>query len=152
MNDPVSITKLGIAVITASAAVPAAVEAIERTERLVLGVPESVLLVAIVGTLIGVLLLPEKDTDRITPDTNLVGRFARARQMTIRVVALGGVLLAYAFVAAWLITLAPLWFESMAGAPQLPLAGISGVLVRKLLPNYVRLVERVTGAIGGKAQ
>jgi hypothetical protein len=29
------------------------------------------------------------------------------------------------------------------------LAGLSGVLIRRLLPGYVRMVEKATGAIGG---
>lgn len=151
MTDAVSTAKILAASIAAAGAVPAAVDAIQKVERSILGVPQSVLLVAIVGTLIGVLLLPEKEADRITPDEHLVGRWARFQQMAVRTLSLGVVLLGYAFVAAWVIALAATWFPSLAGAPQLPLAGISGVLIRRLLPNYLKVAERVTGAIGGKA-
>lgn len=151
MTDAVSTAKILAAGIAAAGAVPAAVDAIQNVERSILGVPQSVLLVAIVGTLIGVLLLPEKEADRITPDEHLVGHWARFQQMAVRTLSLGVVLLGYAFVAAWVIAVAATWFPSLAGAPQLPLAGISGVLIRRLLPNYLKVAERVTGAIGGKA-
>lgn len=150
MSDPVNVAKLMAGGIAAGGAVPAAVDAIEKMERIVLGIPQSVLLVAVVGTLIGVLLLPEKDADRITPDDHLVGRIQRAQQMAVRIMALAIFVLAFALVAGWVVMLATWLWPSLAGAPQLPLAGISGVVIRKMLPQYVKLIERVTGAAGGK--
>ncbi|WP_254051320.1 hypothetical protein [Stenotrophomonas sp. SAU14A_NAIMI4_5] len=69
-------------------------------------------------------------------------------QTAARWVALGVAVVAYAFVAAWIIAIAGCIWDKLAGAPQLPLAGLSSVLIRRLLRSYVRLVEKATGAIG----
>lgn len=148
VTDPVNLTKALVGGITAIGAVPAAVEAIERAERLVLGIPQSVLLCAFVGVLVGVLLLPEREADRVTPDSDLFGRGPRLWQMSLRVALLAVLLLAYAFVAAWLVEIAAHFMPSLGGAPQLPMAGISGVLVRRMLPRYLQIVERATTPAG----
>ncbi|MEN5117491.1 hypothetical protein ABE488_09185 [Luteimonas sp. TWI662] len=145
MNDSgLQLLKAAVGGAAAVGAMPAAMEAAHRAERIIAGVPESVLLCAIVGVLVGVLLLPEREADRVTPDASLNGSVARARQMALRLIALGVLLLAYAFVAAWVVSLLPYLMPSLAGAPQLPLAGISGVVVRRLLPFYLQFVERGT--------
>ena len=152
MTDAVNAAKLFAGTLAAVGAIPGAVDAVQNAERLILGAPQSVLFVAFTGTLIGVLLLPEKETDRITPDDHLEGRWPRALQMAKRIAALALFVVSYTFVAAWIVVLAAHWFPSLTGAPQLPLAGISGVLIRRMLPNYLRVAERVTGAVGGKPQ
>lgn len=101
------------------------------------------------GALIGVLLLPEKDAERVAADAGR-RRGHRLLQTVARWLALGVAVVAYAIVAAWVIAVAASIFTSLAGAPQLPLAGLSGVMIRRLLPGYVRLVEKATGAIGGE--
>lgn len=140
--------KLTVGTFTAVVVAPAAADALKHAERVILGVPQSVLLVAIAGALIGVLLLPEKDAGRTTADDG-GSRTSRALQWTARMAALAAAVAGYGLVAAWAIAVAATWFPSLAGAPQLPLAGISGVMIRRLLPSYLRVVERVTGAIGG---
>lgn len=150
MTEPVSTLKLIVGTFTAVVVAPAAADSIMRAERMILGVPQSVLLVAVAGALIGVLLLPEREADRLSADTSRQPGH-RALQLLARLCALAAAVIGYALIAAWLIAVAATWFPSLAGAPQLPLAGISGVLIRRMLPSYLNVVERVTGAIGARA-
>lgn len=148
MTEPVSTLKVIVGTFTAAVVAPATADALRQAERIILGVPQSTLLVAIAGALIGVLLLPDKDTDRVSADASR-SRGHRWFQTAARLLALGVAVIAYAIVAAWLIAVAATWFPSLAGAPQLPLAGLSGVVIRRMLPGYLKVVERVTGNIGG---
>ena len=66
MTEPMSTLKTAVGMFTAAVVAPATADALREAERIILGVPQSVLLVAIAGALIGVLLLPEKDTDRVS--------------------------------------------------------------------------------------
>lgn len=145
-----SLTKLIAGGLAAGAAVPAAADAINHAEQIlpIIGVSTSVLLVAIAGALIGVVLLPERDTNRVKPAAHLK-RAPRALQLAVRLAAIFTVVLAYAVVAAWLVALASSWFPMFKGSPELPLAGISGLVIRRMLPGYLKVLERVTGGIGG---
>lgn len=150
MTDAVSLTKLIAGGLAAGAAVPAAADAISKAEHVlpIIGVSTSVLFVAITGALIGVILLPERDTDRVKPSAHLK-RAPKAAQLAVRLAAIFGVVLAYAVLAAWLVALAATWFPLLKGSPEVPLAGISGVVIRRMLPGYLKVLERVTGGIGG---
>ncbi len=149
MSEPVSTLKTIVGTFTAAVVAPATADTLRAAERMILGVPQSVLLVAIAGALIGVLLLPEKDADRVAADASRT-RGHRWFQTAARMLALGLAVISYAIVAAWLIAVAATWFPSLAGAPQLPLAGLSGVVIRRMLPGYLKVVERITGNIGGE--
>ncbi|MDX5515841.1 hypothetical protein [Stenotrophomonas sp. RG-453] len=144
-----STLKTIVGTFTAAVVAPATADALRAAERMILGVPQSVLLVAIAGALIGVLLLPEKDADRVAADASRT-RGHRWFQTAARMLALGLAVISYAIVAAWLIAVAATWFPSLTGAPQLPLAGLSGVVIRRMLPGYLKVVERITGNIGGE--
>nr|WP_312392948.1 hypothetical protein [Stenotrophomonas geniculata] len=147
MTEPVSTLKTIVGTFTAAVVAPATADAPREAERVILGVPQSVLMVAMAGALIGVLLLPEKDAERVAADASR-RRGHRLLQTAARWAALAVAVVAYAIVAAWVIAVAASIWPALAGAP-LPLAGLSGVLIRRLLPGYVRMVERATGAIGG---
>jgi len=148
VSEPVSTLKTVVGTFTAAVVGPATADALRQAERVILGVPQSVLLVAIAGALIGVLLLPEKDAERVSADAARP-RGRRWFQSVARLLALAVAVIGYAILAAWVIAVAAAVFPSLAGAPQLPLAGISGVVIRRMLPSYLKLVERVTGANGG---
>ncbi|KAF1016196.1 MAG: hypothetical protein GAK31_01685 [Stenotrophomonas maltophilia] len=148
MTEPVSALKTAIGTFIAAVVAPAAADALHEAERIILGVPQSVLLAAIAGALIGVLLLPEKDADRVAADSSRT-RGHRWFQTATRLLALGVAVIAYAIVAAWVIAVAATIWPPLSGAPQLPLAGLSGVVIRRLLPGYLKMVERVTGNFGG---
>lgn len=68
MTEPVSPLKTIVGTFTAAVVAPATADALRAAERIILGVPQSVLLVAMAGALIGVLLLPEKDAERVAAD------------------------------------------------------------------------------------
>ena len=140
MTEPVSALKLAVGTFTAAVVAPATADALREAERIILGVPQSVILVAMAGALTGVLLLPEKDAERMAADAGR-RRGHRWLQTAARWAALGVAVVAYAIVAAWVIAVAASIWPTLAGAPQLPLAGLSGVLIPRLLPDYVRLVE-----------
>ncbi|HFF6188740.1 TPA: hypothetical protein ACGCHN_001306 [Stenotrophomonas maltophilia] len=148
MTEPVSTFKTVVAMFTAAVVAPATADALREAERIILGVPQSVLLLALAGALIGVLILPDKDAGRVAADANRLRRH-RLLQTAARWAALAVAVAAYAVLAAWVVAIAAWIWPQLAGAPQLPMAGISGVLIRRLLPGYVRMVERATGAIGG---
>lgn len=134
---------------TAAWAMPAAVGAARSAETLVAGVPASVLLCAVVGVLCGVLILPERDAVRVMADRNVHGAWQRTVQVAKRIGLLAALLLAYAFLAAWVSELCAHLIPRLAGAPQMSLAGISGVVVRRMLPRYLQIVERTTGKGAG---
>ncbi|MCF5091172.1 hypothetical protein GIW57_13455 [Stenotrophomonas sp. PA-6-5C] len=66
MTEPVSTLKTIVGTFTAAVVAPATADALREAERVILGVPQSVLLVAMAGALIGVLLLPETPHDRVS--------------------------------------------------------------------------------------
>lgn len=136
--------KAVVGIAAAAGAVPGTVDALVNTERVILGVSQSVLSVAIAGTLIGVLLLSEKDANRITPDEDLIGFWPRLLQMSKRLFILAVTILAYGFVAAWVTLAIGHFIPSFQGAPLLPVAGLAGVSIRRLLPKWMRVIERKT--------
>lgn len=143
--DRIDHLKLVAGTATAAWAVPAAVEASRSAETLIVGVPTSVLLCAMVGVLSSILILPERDAVRVTPDRNVHGHWPRAWQMTKRVGLVAAILGAYAFAAAWASELAAYILPGLAGGPQMSMAGISGLIVRRMLPRYLLLIEKATG-------
>lgn len=151
MPDSVTVgVKSTAAAGTAVAGTAGAVEIIRHTERVILGVPQSVLMAAIVGALIGVLLLRDRDTAAVAPP--LQGAwYRRGASLVVRAGSLGAFVLAYAVLAAWIVTAMGTWFPGLVGPAQLPFAGISGVLIKRMLPKYLQVVERWTEWIGGKA-
>jgi hypothetical protein len=136
--------KAVVGIAAAAGAVPGTVDALMHTERLILGVPQSVLSVAIAGTLIGVLLLNDKDANRITPDDDLVGTWLRLLQMSKRLLILAITIGAYALIASWITLAIGHFIPSFQGAPLLPVAGLFGVSIRRLLPKWMKLIERKT--------
>lgn len=145
MMERLNTLKMLTGSVTAAWAMPAAVDAARTAETLVAGVPASVLLCAVVGVLCGVLILDERDAVRVMADRDVVGAWQRAMQVAKRLGLLAALLLAYAFVAAWVSEVVTHLVPRLAGVPQMSLAGISGVVVRRMLPRYLQIVEHSTG-------
>ena len=136
-------------VATATAAVATA-ETPEVVERIILGASESALLASIAGSFIGVLVLPNKDTRRMSPP--LAGPWwRRARLFALRLGALVAALVGYAFLAAWSVSALGVLMPAFAGAASVPVAGLAGVCVRPILPKFLRALERRTDQfVGGE--
>ena len=146
MTEPVTTFKGIIGMVVAAMIAPVATNALRDAEGLILGVPPSVLWVALAGTLIGVLLLPEEQARRLV----IGGDWHLWLQIVARALALVLFVTSYALLAAWVVMLAVAMFPALAGAPMLPMAGISGALIRRLLPRYINAVERAADALGAK--
>lgn len=144
MIDAMNSMKGIVGIVAAGVAVPGTVDGLVNVERVILGVPQSVLSVSIAGTLIGVLLLSGKDANRITPDDDLVGIWPRLLQMSKRLFIFALIIAAYAVVASWIALAIGHFFPSFQGAPQLPIAGLIGVSIRRLLPKWMKAVENKT--------
>lgn len=138
------------AVLGASAAgVGAVTEVVAGVERQILGVPLSALFAAIAGTIIGAVLLHRGDAARLLE--GIKGPcWRRALLYVLRGLVLGVVVLGYAFVAAWASQVVAVVMPAFAGVGQVPLAGISGLTIRRMMPGYLAVLERVTAAVGGK--
>lgn len=141
---------LGVKVIAAAGTAAASVDVIQHAERMILGVSQSTLMSAIVGALIGVLLLRDSDTSSVAPPADRAW-YRRAATLLVRAGLLGAFVLSYAMLAAWIIVALGQWFPVFVGPAQMPFAGISGVLIKRMLPKYLQVVERWTEWIGGKA-
>ena len=138
-----------VAAITATVAAAHAPAAPEALERVILGARESMLSAAVAGSFIGVLVLPNKDTRRVSPP--LAGpRWRRAALFALRLAALGGVILGFAWVAAWAADVLGRLVPSFGGPAAVPVAGLAGVCVRPILPKFLRALERRTdNFVGG---
>lgn len=144
-----ALEKIGAAVGAVVAGAGVVAELAAEVEREILGVPQSVLLVAIAGALIGVMILPDRDAAKFTGHP-AGSCWRRLLSHAVRGLALVVAVVGYAFVAAWLIQVLATVIPALAGAPQLPLAGLSGVVIRRALPGYLTAVDRFSATIGGK--
>lgn len=142
--------KVVAGVIATATASIAAVDAPQVVERIILGASESALLASIAGSFIGVLVLPNKDTRRMSPP--LAGPWwRRAGLFAFRVAALVAALVGYAFLAAWSVSALGVLIPAFAGSASVPVAGLAGVCVRPILPKFLRALERRTDQfVGGE--
>ena len=142
--------KLTAASLTAVVATQTAVTVIEHVERNIIGIPQSVLLSAIVGALIGVFIMPNKDAAAVFEKREPGARwFATA---LLKAGFLGAGVIGYAFLDGWTVTALSLWFSDQVGPAALPCAGILGVFIRPLLPKYMQGLEGVAERLFGRVQ
>lgn len=136
--------------LAAVAATQTAVTVIEHVERNIVGIPQSVLLAALVGTLIGVFILPNKDAAAVFEKQTPGARwFATA---LLKAGFLGAGVIGFAFLDGWTVTALSLWFADKVGPAALPCAGILGVFIRPLLPKYMQGLEGVADRLFGRIQ
>ncbi|KAB7767621.1 hypothetical protein [Xanthomonas maliensis] len=141
--------KLGafVAATTAGGAVVA--EVITGTERLFLGIPQSWFLAAVVGALIGLLLLSEIDAGKVSPPRD--GTFtSRWLTLLLRVGLLGLFVLGFALAAGWIVVALSTYFPSMRAA-GMAFSGLSGFVIKPMLPHYLAALQKATGGIAGRA-
>lgn len=140
--------KWGVTMLAAGAAGKGVVDVVVNTERVILNVPLSVLFVAIAGALIGVLILPAPDAARVAMDQS-PALWRRLLILCIRAALFGGMVLGFAFLAAWTVQAAGAVFKFQT-AVTVPLSGIAGAFIRPLLPKYLKGVEGLTERLLGK--
>lgn len=135
----------------ATVAAEATVQVLQTPEQLIpgLGVPPSVLFAALVGALIGVLLLPNPEADKIVPSDNAPrGRYALL--LLVRTGMLGVAVLAHAVIGAWVLLAIGQFIPTLVGPAMLPFAGLSGLVIRPMLPKYLTWLESFTARWGSK--
>lgn len=128
------------ATVAAASVVAVAAAAGIEVERQVLGVPESVLLVAIAGSLFGAF---QARSDELA---KLGGTPCRWRLLAKWAVFTSGVA-AWGLVAAWLAMIA--WHFHGATPLLHPIAGLAGVAIRRVLPRLLSAIDRWIDALGG---
>ena len=116
---------------------------IEQSERVIIGVPQSMLLASVVGALIGVLFFPEPAKPR--PDHDPVYMFERL----FKVVMFGAFVFGFAFMAGWSVYFAGRVAKADL-ATMVPAAGLLGVFIRPLLPKYLEGLEGVVSRLFGR--
>ena len=125
-----------------------ATEVITRSERIILGVPQSWFLAAVVGALIGVVFLKDIDAGRISPAAE-AGLAVRWSTLLLRVVMLGGFVLAFAMLASWLVVALTVLAPGIREAGVV-FSGLSGAVIRPMLPHYLSGLQKFTDRWAGR--
>lgn len=141
--------KMVVGTVAATTVIPEVVTNIVQHEQLFLGIPYSVLYVSLSGCLIGFLLLSDQDANRTSPQ-DFRDTLTKVKQFVVRWGMLALFLFCWAVLSSWLVLTIGHFMPVFEGAPQLPLAGISGALIRRFLPKYLEVIERRTDSIGGR--
>lgn len=118
---------------------------IEGSERVIIGVPQSMLLAAVVGALIGVLVFPEDPKPQPAPSPTLM--FERL----LKVILFGGFVFGFAFMSGWTVY----FFGGLVDArlsTMVPAAGLLGAFIKPLLPEYLDALEGVVSRLFGRIQ
>lgn len=136
-----------VALAAADVAAQAAVQSVELPLPYI-GIPASWLFAALVGALIGVMLLPDQDAARLVPQDS-GGRWWRIGKGLLRTGMLGATVAGHAIVGCWLLMIGGLFFPILVGTAVLPFAGIMGFTLRPMLPFYLKIMERFTSKWGG---
>lgn len=141
--------KLSAALGVASAGGTVVAEVITGSEHLLLGIPQSWFLAAIVGALIGLLLLSEIDAAKVAPPRELALGL-RWITLLLRVGLLGLFVLAFAMTAGWIVVAAAIYFPSIKDA-GMAFSGLSGLVIKPMLPHYLSGLQKVTDRLAGRA-
>lgn len=141
--------KLGALLGASTAGGAVVAEVITGTEHLFLGIPQSWFLAAVVGALIGLLLLSEIDAGKVAPgrDGSLGARWLT---LLLRVGLLGLFVLGFAIAAGWIVVALSNYFPSMKPA-GMAFSGLSGFVIKPMLPHYLGALQKVTDRMAGRA-
>ncbi len=141
--------KLGAALGAAGAGGTVVAEVIAGSEHLFLGIPQSWFLAAIVGALVGLLLLSEIDAGKIAPPRDLALGM-RWVTLLLRVGLLGLFVLGFALAAGWIVVAASTYIPSIKEA-GMAFSGLSGFVIKPMLPHYLGSLQKVTDRLAGRA-
>jgi len=142
------IVKLGAGAGVAGAGGTVVAEVIAGSEHLFLGIPQSWFLAAIVGALVGLLLLSELDAGKVAPPRDLTLSM-RWLTLLLRVGLLGLFVLAFALAAGWIVVAAAIYIPSIKEA-GMAFSGLSGFVIKPMLPHYLGGLQKVTDRLAGR--
>lgn len=140
--------KVATAGLTALAATQTAVTVIEHVERNIVGIPQSVLLAALVGALVGVFIMPSKDAASLFEGKENSARWYG--RVLLKALLLGAGVVGFAMLDGWTIAALMMDEKGKVGPAALPYAGILGVFIRALLPKYMQGLEGIADRLFGK--
>lgn len=127
-------------------------EVITRSEALFLGIPQSWFLAAVVGALLGLLVLSEIDVGKVSAPSG--GPGVQWLTLLLRVGLLGLFVLGFALAAGWIVVALANYFPSVHRI-GIAVSGLSGFVIKPMLPQYMgalqRLSDRLVGRAGGGA-
>lgn len=145
----VTTAKAIVGAVAAVTVVPEMVQQVVPGEATFLGIPLSILYVALAGSFIGFVILPHSDARRTNSSCKKKGlTLPLLKQTAARWVGLGAFLALWAIMASWLILVIPHFFPALGGIPEMPAAGLSGAFVRRFLPKYLKVLEQKTESLG----
>ncbi|KRC35102.1 MULTISPECIES: hypothetical protein [unclassified Lysobacter] len=153
MSEPISgamAVKSTVGALAALAATQTAVTVIDHVERSILGIPQSVLLAAIVGALIGCYLMPSKDAASLFEGREYTWRWYG--RVVFKALMLGIGVLCFAFLDGWTIAALMMDERGKVGPAAMPYAGILGAFIRPLLPRYLKGLEGAADRLFGRIQ
>lgn len=140
-----NLTDLTIGAVAAATVTQATV--IQQHEPMIAGAAQSLMLAAIVGSLIGVYL--HQGRQKGPPLLPVDGSGWRlAAGLAWRVASWGVGVAGFAFIAAWTVTGFCLWKYQQIPPPAPPITGIIGVFIIPLLPKYQAVIEGVADKAG----
>ena len=137
----------GVAALAAAEITTQVVQTVEAPLPYI-GIPASMLFAALVGALIGVMILPDKDAARLMPEDS-GNRWWRIGKGLLRTGMLGATVVGHAIVGCWLQMIGGQFFPILLGSAVLPFAGVMGFTLRPMLPFYLKIMERFTSKWGG---
>lgn len=149
--------KFGAVLMGVVAAGGVAGEVIQKTERVFLNLPLSMLLVAVAGTMIGFFILPAKEAARVNPNPGAT-RMQRVLYSCFSIALVALAMFAYAVVAGWSVQAALGIIRSVfqgwrvEESVVIPVTGLVGVGIRPWLPSLLKAVERRADRVIGGAE
>lgn len=149
MHSGFAVALKSLAILAASATSGAvATEVYKHSERIILGVPQSWFLAAVVGTLICVVFLKEVDAGRIAPAAAGTPA-ARWFALLLRVAFLGFFVLGFALIASWIVVGAGIFMPAFKEGGVV-FSGLSGLAIWPMLPHYLAALQKFTDRLAGR--
>lgn len=132
-------------------------EVVQKTERVFLNLPMSMLLVAVAGTMIGFFILPAKEAARVNPPIDAPA-WKRIMYYAFSLALVALAMFAYAVVAGWCVQAGMGIIRSIfqgwkiEESVVIPVTGLVGVGIRPWLPSLLKAVERRADRVIGGAE
>ncbi|MBB4726349.1 hypothetical protein [Xanthomonas arboricola] len=123
-------------------------EVITGSEHLFLGIPQSWFLAAVVGALLGLLVLSEIDVGKVSAPSG--GPGVQWLTLLLRVGLLGLFVLGFALAAGWIVVAVANYFPSIHRI-GIAVSGLSGFIIKPMLPHYLGALQKWSDRLAGRA-